>query len=143
MAIPQVVSAGALDMVNFGAPETVPARYSDRKFYRHNPLVTLMRTTPEENTELGRVIAEKLNRATGQTIFMIPKKGVSSIDTEGKPFYDPAADKAFFDALKANLAKNVALVEMDADINDESFAAKAASLLLDSIRAHGSHSSDS
>ena len=128
--IPQVVSAGALDMVNFGAPETIPAKFADRIFYRHNPLVTLMRTTPEENSTLGAIVAEKLNRATGPTVFMIPKKGVSSIDVEGKPFHDPAADAAFFDALKANLAGNVRLVEMDTDINDEAFAVRAARLLI-------------
>jgi uncharacterized protein (UPF0261 family) len=98
-----------------------------------------MRTTPEENAELGRVIAAKLSRATGPTIFMIPKKGVSSIDTEGKPFHDPAADKAFFDALKANLGKNVTLVEMDTDINDEAFATKAANLLIDTIAKQKTH----
>jgi uncharacterized protein (UPF0261 family) len=131
--VPQVVSAGALDMVNFGASETVPAKYAGRKFYQHNPLVTLMRTTAEENAALGRIVAEKLSRATGPTIFMIPRKGVSSIDIEGQPFHDPAADKAFFDALKANLAKTVTLVEMDTDINDPAFATKAANLLLGSL----------
>jgi uncharacterized protein (UPF0261 family) len=131
--IPQVVSAGALDMVNFGAPDTVPARYAGRTFYRHNPLVTLMRTTPEENAALGATIAQKLNRATGPTVFMIPKQGVSSIDMEGKPFHDPAADAALFDALKQNLVGNVRLVELDTDINDEAFATEAARLLIETI----------
>jgi uncharacterized protein (UPF0261 family) len=135
MGIPQVVSAGALDMVNFGAPETVPARYAGRQFYRHNPLVTLMRTTPAENAELGHIVAAKLNRATGPTIFMIPRKGVSSIDIEGKPFHDPVADKAFFDALKAGIGRNVTLVEMDTDINDEAFATRAANLLIEELAA--------
>jgi uncharacterized protein (UPF0261 family) len=135
MGIPQIVSAGALDMVNFGAPDTVPARYAGRQFYRHNPLVTLMRTTPAENAELGRIVAAKLNRATGPTIFMIPKKGVSSIDIEGRPFHDPVADKAFFDALKAGIGKNVTLVEMDTDINDEAFATRAANLLIEQLAA--------
>jgi uncharacterized protein (UPF0261 family) len=130
---PQVVSAGALDMVNFGAPENVPQRYASRTFYRHNPLVTLMRTTPEENAALGATIAEKLNRAAGPTIFMIPKRGVSSIDMEGKPFHDPAADAALFEALKKNLAGNVRLVELDTDINDEAFAMEAARLLIEAI----------
>ena len=131
--VPQVVSPGALDMVNFRAPETVPARYTDRTFYRHNPLVTLMRTTPEENAELGAIIAGKLNRATGPTILMIPKKGVSSIDIEGKPFHDPEADEALFDAIRSNLADNVRLVEIDTDINDEAFAVEAARLLLEAV----------
>ena len=133
MGVPQVVSAGALDMVNFGAPETVPQKYADRKFYRHNPLVTLMRTTPAENAELGAIVARKLNRAKGPTTFMIPQKGVSSIDVEGRPFHDPAADAAFFAALKANLSGNVSLVELDTDINDEAFAVKAANLLLQAM----------
>jgi uncharacterized protein (UPF0261 family) len=132
--IPQVVSAGALDMVNFGGRQTVPAKYKERKFYQHNPVVTLMRTTPQENATLGRTVAEKLNRATGPTVFMIPKKGLSLIDTEGQPFYDPEADAALFAALKANLARNVRLVELDTDINDELFAATAANLLLDLLR---------
>jgi uncharacterized protein (UPF0261 family) len=133
--LPQVVSAGALDMVNFGAPETVPAKYEKRTFYRHNPQVTLMRTTVEENAELGRIVARKLSKANGPTTFMIPKKGVSSIDVEGKPFHDPAADAAFFEALKANIGKNVTLVEMDTDINDEAFATRAADLLLEALAA--------
>ncbi|MFI0844651.1 Tm-1-like ATP-binding domain-containing protein [Mesorhizobium sp. IMUNJ 23232] len=133
--IPQVVSAGALDMVNFGAPETIPTKFADRTFYSHNPLVTLMRTTAEENATLGATIAQKLNRATGPTVFMIPKKGVSSIDMEGKPFHDPAADAALFEALKQNFASNVLLVELDTDINDEAFATEAARLLIKAMDA--------
>lgn len=128
--IPQVVSAGALDMVNFGAPETVPDKYRDRTFYRHNPLVTLMRTTAEENAALGRIIGEKLSRARGPTVFMIPKRGVSLIGVAGKPFHDPAADAALFAALKASLSANVEVVEIDADINDDAFAVAAANRLL-------------
>lgn len=135
--VPQVVSAGALDMVNFGAPETVPAKYAERTFYRHNPLVTLMRTTPAENDELGRIIAGKLNEATGPTVFMIPRRGVSSIDVAGKPFHDPAADAALFGAIRANLAGNVRLVEMDTDINDEAFAVEAVRLLMEAMKADG------
>jgi uncharacterized protein (UPF0261 family) len=131
--IPQVVSAGALDMVNFGPPETIPARYEKRLFYRHNPLVTLMRTTAAENAELGAIVARKLNQAKGPTIFIIPGKGVSSIDAEGKPFHDPAADAALFKALRKNLNATVRVVELDADINDEAFAVKAANLLLEQL----------
>ncbi|PSJ55679.1 Tm-1-like ATP-binding domain-containing protein [Kumtagia ephedrae] len=133
--IPQVVSAGALDMVNFGAPETVPTKYAGRAFYRHNPLVTLMRTTAEENAELGRRIAAKLNKAEGPTVFMIPRRGVSSIDVEGKPFHDPAADAALFAALKAGLSGTVRVVDLDTDINDEIFATEAARLLIEAIEA--------
>lgn len=128
--IPQVVSVGALDMVNFAAPETVPERYRERTFYRHNPQVTLMRTTAEENAALGRLIAAKLRRARGPTVLMLPLRGVSLIDVEGQPFHDPAADRALFDALKADLPANVGLVEIDTDINDASFAVRAAELLL-------------
>lgn len=135
--VPQVVSVGALDMVNFGALETVPEKYAKRNLYKHNQLVTLMRTTAEENAELGRIIASKLNKATGPTVFMIPKKGVSSIDVEGKPFYDPAADLALFDAIRSNLAKHIRLVELDTDINDEAFAVEAARLLLEAVKSRG------
>ena len=128
--VPQVVSLGALDMVNFGAPETIPDTFRDRTFYRHNPQVTLMRTTVEENAELGRIIGGKLARAKGPTVVMVPKKGVSLIDVEGQPFHDPAADEALFDALKAELHGNVEVVEMDLDINANAFAERAAELLL-------------
>jgi uncharacterized protein (UPF0261 family) len=128
--IPQVVSSGALDMVNFGAPETVPTRYAQRLFYRHNPQVTLMRTTVEENAELGRILARKLNAAKGPTTFILPTGGVSAIDLPGKPFHDPEADAAFIRELKANLAPNVTLIERDTDVNDEAFATEAANLLI-------------
>ncbi len=130
IGVPQVVSLGALDMVNFGARETVPSRYSERKFYAHNPLVTLMRTTREENAELGRIIAAKLSKAKGPTVLMIPNKGVSAIDVEGKPFHDAEADEALFAALRKNITPNVTLVELDADINSDAFATEAANRLL-------------
>jgi uncharacterized protein (UPF0261 family) len=128
--VPQVVSLGALDMVNFGARETIPAKYADRKLYPHNPLVTLMRTTREENAELGRIIGGKLSKAKGPTVLMIPKKGVSAIDVEGKPFYDAEADETLFIALRKNITPNVTLVELDADINSDAFATEAAHRLL-------------
>jgi uncharacterized protein (UPF0261 family) len=127
---PQVVSLGALDMVNFGARDTVPARYTDRTLNAHNPLVTLMRTTRQENAELGRIIAAKLSRAKGPTVLMIPRKGVSSIDVEGKVFYDPDADAALFDALRSGVSPDVVVVEMDTDINSSEFATEAANRLL-------------
>jgi uncharacterized protein (UPF0261 family) len=132
--VPQVVSLGALDMVNFGARESIPAKYAERKLYPHNPLVTLMRTTREENAELGRIIAAKLSKAKGPTVLMIPKKGVSAIDVEGKPFYDAEADEALFAALRKNITPNVTLVEMDADINSDAFATEAAHRLLALVR---------
>jgi uncharacterized protein (UPF0261 family) len=134
LGVPQVVSLGALDMVNFGARESIPAKYAERKLYPHNPLVTLMRTTREENAELGRIIAAKLSKAKGPTVLMIPKKGVSAIDVEGKPFYDAEADEALFAALRKNITPNVTLVELDADINSDAFATEAAHRLLALVR---------
>ena len=101
--VPQVVSVGALDMVNFGPKETVPDQFRTRNLYVHNPQVTLMRTTPEESAKLGEIIAGKLNETTGPTVFFIPLKGVSMIDAEGMPFHDPVADEALFDALRRTL----------------------------------------
>lgn len=133
--VPQVVSLGALDMVNFGAPDTVPAKFESRTMYEHNPSVTLMRTTSEESAELGRQIAEKLSAATGPTTLFIPLKGVSMIAVEGQPFYDPDADAALFGAIRDNLPDSVNLVEMDCDINDPSFAKAMADTLDDYMRA--------
>lgn len=127
--IPQVVSVGALDMVNFGPPETVPGKFAGRSFYQHNPTVTLMRTTPAECAELGRIIAEKLNAATGPTVLALPLKGVSMIDAEGKAFYDPEADAALFNALRQNLRPEIQLVELDNHINDREFALAMARIL--------------
>jgi uncharacterized protein (UPF0261 family) len=135
--IPQLVSSGALDMVNFGTPESVPARFAQRLFYHHNPQVTLMRTTADENAELGRLLARKLNAARGPTTFILPKGGVSAIDVPGKPFHDPEADAAFIRELKANLAPRITLIERDTDINDEAFAAEAANLLIAMLREKG------
>ena len=121
--LPQVVSLGALDMVNFGPRDTLPAKFETRNIYIHNPQVTLMRTTPEECKKLGEIIAEKLNKTTGPTALYIPLKGVSAIDVEGMPFYDPAADAALFDALRKNIDRSkVDLVELDMAINDPAFA---------------------
>jgi uncharacterized protein (UPF0261 family) len=121
--VPQVVSLGALDMVNFGARETVPPKFEDRNLYVHNPSVTLMRTTPEECAELGRRIAGKLAAATGPTSLFVPLGGVSMIDAEGQPFHDPEADAALFDALREGLAgSSVELIELEHNVNDEQFA---------------------
>lgn len=128
--IPQIVSVGATDMVNFGSLESVPERFRNRTLYRHNPSVTLMRTTAEECAEIGRRIAEKLNAATGPTVLMLPLRGVSMIDAEGQPFNDPDADRALFDALRTNVGPEVEVVEVDAHINDETFAAALADRLL-------------
>jgi uncharacterized protein (UPF0261 family) len=128
--VPQVVSCGALDMVNFWARDTVPDKFRDRDFYVHNANVTLMRTTPQECAELGRIIAEKLNRATGSTQLLIPLRGVSAIDRPGQPFYDPEADEALFEALRAHVRPPIELVALDHHINDPEFADAVASALI-------------
>lgn len=129
LGLPQVVSLGALDMVNFGPRETVPAKFEDRLLYKHNPTITLMRTTPEENAELGRRLAQKLNAATGPVVLFIPLGGVSLIDTAGQVFHDPAADAALIGALRDNLAPQVIVREVDTDINDPALATEMAETL--------------
>lgn len=132
--IPQVVSLGALDMVNFGPVDTVPPQFADRQFYEHNATVTLMRTTAQENRELGRIIAEKLNRATGPTTLFVPLRGVSMIDAPDMPFHDPDADAALFDAVRQHIdPSTVELIELDLHINDEAFAAAVADRLLQAL----------
>jgi uncharacterized protein (UPF0261 family) len=131
--VPQVISVGAVDMVNFGPPDTVPARFQGRRFYQHNPSVTLMRTTPEENAALGREIALKASAASGPTALLLPLRGVSGIDAEGKPFWWPEADAELFDAIRRNVEPSVKLIEHDLHINDPEFAAAAARTLLELI----------
>lgn len=127
--VPQVVSLGALDMVNFGPRETVPPQFEGRNLYVHNPTVTLMRTTPEECAELGRTIGRRLSGAQGPTVLFIPLKGVSMIDVEGQPFYDADADATLFAALRETLADSVEVHELDTDINDPEFAVAMADRL--------------
>jgi uncharacterized protein (UPF0261 family) len=129
LSVPQVVSVGALDMVNFGARDTVPAQFESRNLYVHNPSVTLMRTTPAESAELGRQIARKLSAARGPVALFIPLRGVSAISGEGGPFFDAEADKALFGALRENVGKNVEVHELDAHINDPEFARAMAARL--------------
>jgi uncharacterized protein (UPF0261 family) len=128
--IPQVVSTGALDMANFYAPESVPPRFKDRLFYRHNANVTLMRTTPEENAEIGAGIARKLSAAKGPVAVLLPKRGVSAIDRIGQPFDDPAARKALHDAIRSGL-DGVGVEELDLHINDPEFGEAAARKLIE------------
>jgi uncharacterized protein (UPF0261 family) len=120
--VPQVVSLGALDMVNFGAMDTVPERFKGRRFHQHNATVTLMRTTPAECAQLGQIIAEKLNRARGPVSLFIPLRGISMIAREGQSFYDPAADAALIGALRAALRPEIEVITHDTDINDPAFA---------------------
>jgi uncharacterized protein (UPF0261 family) len=131
--IPQVVSVGALDMVNFGAPETMPAALRERQLYRHTPSVTLMRTNREESAEIGRRIAEQLSRATGPTVLMLPLRGVSMLDAPGKPFHDPESNAALFLSLRKHSGPNVQLIEIDAHINDPEFSSAIAEQMLQLI----------
>ena len=137
VGIPQVVSLGALDMVNFGPMETVPERFRERRLYVHNPTITLMRTTPEECAELGRRIARKLNAAQGPVSLFIPLRGISLIAVEGQVFYDPDADKALLAALRADLDHSVDVRELNTDINDPAFAEAMADRLHELYGADG------
>jgi uncharacterized protein (UPF0261 family) len=135
--VPQVVSVGALDMVNFGPRESVPERFADRTFLVHNPTVTLMRTTREEMGTLGGRIASKVAGATGPVEVFLPLRGVSGIDAPGKQFEDPAADEACFAELRAGLAGSAVVVhELDSHINDEGFGRAAAEALHRLITTH-------
>ena len=133
--VPQVVSLGALDMVNFGPRETVPARFESRTLYVHNATVTLMRTTPEECRELGREIGRKLSEATGPTALFVPLRGVSMIAVDGQPFHDAEADRALHEGLRETLAPDVELHECDDEINDPAFAHAMADRLHELIGA--------
>jgi uncharacterized protein (UPF0261 family) len=132
--VPQVVSLGALDMVNFGPRETVPPQFEGRNLYVHNPTVTLMRTTPDECAELGRTIGRKLSGARGPAVLFVPLKGVSMIAVEGQVFHDPAADAALLAGLRETLDDTVEVHEVDTDINDPAFAVAMADRLHASIQ---------
>jgi len=127
--IPYVASVGALDMVNFWAPETVPAKFADRQFHYHNPNVTLMRTTLDENRQMGEWIATKLNACTGPVRFLIPEKGISALDIEGGDFFDPEIDAALFEAIEQTVdwSDDRQLVLVPHHINDPEFAEVAVS----------------
>ncbi len=129
--IPQVVSVGALDMVNFGPRSTVPDRFAGRLFHQHNPSVTLMRTTPEENAEIGRRMAAILSESTVRTRVMIPLRGVSALDAPGMPFHDPEADAALFRAIGEGLLghEHVTVISCPYHINDPPFGEGAARIL--------------
>lgn len=130
MGVPAVVSTGCLDMVNFGTPESVPEKFRGRRFYHHNPQVTLMRTTPEENAALGRILAGKLNASKGPVSVLLPEKGGSLIGAPGGPFHDPAADGALYAALRAEMRADIPVRELAVAINDPVFAEACANELL-------------
>ena len=133
--VPAIVTPGCLDMVNFGTPDSVPAKFAGRRFYAHNPQVTLMRTSPEECAELGRILAEKLNASTGPVTVLLPLRGISVISAPGQPFHDPAADAALFSTLKRQLRHDIPVFELDANINDSEFAAACVGSLLGAMRS--------
>ena len=135
LGLPQVVTLGGLDIVNFGPADTVPERYRERHLYRHNPAVTLMRTTRAECAELGRRIAAKLNRAAGPLTVFVPRRGLSSIGTVGGVFHDPSADAVLIEELRKGLDARVEVVEMDTDINDPVFARAMAQRLHEHYQA--------
>lgn len=124
--LPYIGSLGAIDMVNFGAKDTVPAQFAGRNLYVHNAQVTLMRTTPEENKAIGEWIVARLNQMSGPVRFLLPLGGVSAIDVPGMPFHDPKASAAAFEAIRSGWSKapNRKLIEIDAAINDPKFAAE-------------------
>jgi uncharacterized protein (UPF0261 family) len=132
--VPAIIAPGCLDMVNFGAPETVPAKFAGRNFYPHNPQVTLMRTTPAECEQLGRILAEKANLSTGPVTVLLPLRGVSVISEAGGPFYNLEADTALFTAIRRHLRPDIPIVELDATVNDPRFAEACVSALLNNIR---------
>jgi uncharacterized protein (UPF0261 family) len=138
--VPYVGSVGAVDMVNFGALDTVPSEFADRNLHVHNPQVTLMRTTVEENRAIGEFIAEKLNACDGQVRFLLPEGGVSLIDAPGQPFYDPDADEACFAAIEANVVQTErrTVTRVPANINDEAFVVAVLAAFDDVMSGAGS-----
>src|SRR5690606_32253402 len=135
--MPYIGSVGALDMVNFGAFETVPAQFRSRNLYRHNPQVTLMRTTADENAAMGRWIGDKLNQMEGQVRFFLPEGGVSALDAPGKAFHDPSARETLFRTLEATVRQTSTrqIIRLPHNINDPEFSAE----LVKAYRAlHGS-----
>ena len=132
--VPQVIAPGCLDMVNFWARATVPPQFADRLFYEWNPNVTLMRTTVEENAKLGQILAEKANQATAPVAFFLPLQGVSVLDSPGGEFWQPAADRALFDAIKANVRADIPVYELDHNVNDPEFASAVVNKLLEFLK---------
>jgi uncharacterized protein (UPF0261 family) len=132
--IPQVVAPGCLDMVNFWAPDTVPSRFAARKLFRWNPNVTLMRTDIEENQQLGKILAEKVNQSIGPTKVLLPLRGVSQLDSPDGEFWWPEADRALFQSVRQHLRTDIPLIELDANINDPQFADRAVQELLEMMK---------
>lgn len=132
---PAIVAPGCIDMVNFWAPDTVPPQFKDRLFYPHNPNVTLMRTTVDENKKMACGMAKQLNQSTGPVTVLVPTRGVSMIDAEGGPFWNPEANQAFIEELRKTLRDDIEIVELDVNVNDAVFAERCARQLLENIAA--------
>jgi uncharacterized protein (UPF0261 family) len=133
--IPAVLVPGCVDMANFWGLDTVPEKYRDRNLYQWNPNVTLMRTNVEENTRMGKMIAAAANAATAPVAILLPLKGVSMLDSPGGEFWDPTADRACFDAIKANVKPGILVLELDYNINDPEFSSQVAQTLLDMLKS--------
>ncbi|MGC8873495.1 MAG: Tm-1-like ATP-binding domain-containing protein [Chloroflexia bacterium] len=132
--IPAVLVPGCVDMANFWGIDTVPEKYRRRNLYRWNPNVTLLRTNVEENKRIGQMLAAAANAATGPVAIVLPLKGVSMLDSPGGAFWDPEADRACFEAIKANVRPDIPVIEMDCNINDPEFADRCAQLLLEMLK---------
>ena len=133
--VPAVIAPGCLDMVNFGAPDTVPGKFKDRLFYHHNPQVTLMRTTIGENDGLGRILADKINGYTAPVTVLLPQGGISMVSAPGGPFFDAEADGRLFSALRSGLRHGIPVEEYAGNINELGFAAACVEALLNNMAA--------
>jgi uncharacterized protein (UPF0261 family) len=127
--IPQVIVPGCLDFIAFSPPEKMPEGLRERKVFRHTPEVAIIRANKDEMASTGKTIAEKLNRALGPIVVVVPNQGFSPANRRGKALFDPEADKAFLEVLKRSLKPSIRIVEVDAHINDELFAKRAVNLL--------------
>jgi len=135
LGLPQVLCPGAIEVLVFNEPETVPARYRDRRLVRHSPQITDLRLTRTEMADVGREVGRRLSSTRNDAVFLIPKAGYDSYATRGEPFYDPEADAAFVEALRASLPARIAVIERDFDINNPAFATEAATTLIRLMRA--------
>lgn len=134
LGIPQVLAPGAIAILVFGEPETVPEKYRDRKIIRHSPLITDVRVTKEEQVKVAKELAKRLKSTKDPAVFMIPRKGYDSYSAEGKPFWEPESDRAFVETLKMELPSNIEVIELDYDINDPEFAREMVDALIKLMR---------
>ncbi len=136
LGLPQVFCPGAIEVLVFGPPETVPSQYRDRTMIRHSPQITDIRLNRAEMTAVAQEVAARLRHTKGDAVFMIPAAGYDSYAVKGQGFYDPESDRAFAETLKSRLPPNIRLIERNQDINDPDFAAEAAQTLIRLIEAH-------